>query len=70
MQKKWKKIREELELKESESISKLNITTDVTCRRCNKNEVFMMSIQTRSADEPETLFFHCMNCNNKWRKAG
>ena len=69
-QKKWKKIRDELELKENESIAKLNITTDVTCRRCHKNEVFMMQIQTRSADEPETLFFQCMSCDNKWRKAG
>lgn len=67
---KWVSIRQELELKENESISSLNITTDVQCFKCKKNEVFMIPIQTRSADEPETLFYQCMRCDNKWRKSG
>jgi DNA-directed RNA polymerase III subunit RPC11 len=68
--KKWVDIRKELELKENESISSLNITTDVQCFKCKQNEVFMIPIQTRSADEPETLFYQCMRCDNKWRKSG
>jgi len=64
----WEETREEVELKENESIAKLNLASNVTCGKCKKNEVFMMQIQTCSSDEPETLFYQCTNCDNKWRK--
>jgi DNA-directed RNA polymerase subunit M/transcription elongation factor TFIIS len=64
----WEETREEVALKENESIAKLNLASNVTCHKCKKNEVFMMQIQTCSSDEPETLFYQCTNCDNKWRK--
>jgi DNA-directed RNA polymerase subunit M/transcription elongation factor TFIIS len=38
-------------------------TTDIyTCKRCKMKKFRIMGLQTRSADEPETLFITCMNC--------
>ena len=37
------------------------------CRRCGKNKVTYTQAQTRSADEPMTTFFCCLNCGNRWK---
>merc|ERR1711991_193074 len=34
--------------------------------KCPKTSYFMM--QTRSADEPMTVFISCIQCGNSWRK--
>ena len=45
-------------------ISKSNI---YTCKSCKKNECYVYELQTRSADEPMTIFITCINCGKKWR---
>ena len=45
-------------------ISKSNI---YTCKSCKKNECYIYELQTRSADEPMTIFITCINCGKKWR---
>lgn len=42
-------------------------TTQFTCSRCKNNECKTHSLQTRSADEPMTIFVTCIKCNNTWR---
>ena len=37
------------------------------CRKCGGNKTTQFEMQTRSADEPMTLFIHCVNCGNQWR---
>ena len=37
------------------------------CRKCGKNKVTYTQAQTRSADEPMTTFFCCLNCGNRWK---
>lgn len=37
------------------------------CGRCKMNKVIYYTMQCRSADESETCFFTCVNCNNKWK---
>lgn len=37
------------------------------CRKCGKNKVTYTQAQTRSADEPMTTFFCCINCGNRWK---
>ena len=37
------------------------------CGRCKSRKVKYHEMQTRSADEPATLFCHCTKCNNRWR---
>ncbi len=34
------------------------------CKKCDNNEAFFWTLQTRSADEPETRFFKCTKCGN------
>lgn len=43
-------------------------STFYTCGRCKKKKTTYYQMQTRSADEPMTVFFRCVECGNKWRK--
>lgn len=38
------------------------------CPSCEHGEAFFMEIQTRSADEPASLFFRCAKCAARWRE--
>ena len=44
----------------------------LTCARCKKNKVYSkntkyIAVQTRSADEPSTIFASCKTCGHKWK---
>lgn len=38
------------------------------CRKCGKAKVRYWEMQTRSADEPMTIFIRCLNCGKEWRQ--
>jgi DNA-directed RNA polymerase subunit M/transcription elongation factor TFIIS len=38
------------------------------CKRCHKSECTYYELQTRSADEPMTIFIQCVNCGKHWRQ--
>ena len=38
------------------------------CPSCGNKEAFFLEIQTRSADEPASLFFRCAACGHRWRE--
>tara|TARA_B110000977_G_scaffold144511_2_gene183486 strand:- start:37521 stop:37859 length:339 start_codon:yes stop_codon:yes gene_type:complete len=38
-----------------------------TCPQCGSRKVLDRSLQTRSADEGMTHFFHCTACHHKWK---
>lgn len=38
-----------------------------TCGRCKSIKTTSTQKQTRSADEPMTVFVFCMNCGNRWK---
>lgn len=38
----------------------------LTCQKCESQKIFSFSKQTRSMDEPTTIFAFCSNCKNKW----
>lgn len=42
-------------------------TDDYTCRKCRSHLCSYYEMQTRSADEPSTLFISCLNCGNQWK---
>mgnify|MGYP006265906089 CR=1 FL=1 len=43
-------------------------TTKVKCPKCDNNKAYYEMKQIRSADESETRFFECVECNHKWRE--
>ena len=43
-------------------------TTDVTCPECGHDQARWEMKQIRSADESETRFFTCVECDHKWRE--
>ena len=48
---------------------KLEANTDTfTCRKCRSKECNYYSMQTRSADEPSTLYIECCQCGNRWKQ--
>ncbi|VDN27859.1 unnamed protein product [Gongylonema pulchrum] len=44
--------------------------TDERCPRCSGNRAYFMQLQTRSADEPMTVFYRCANseCAFRWKE--
>ncbi len=42
--------------------------TDVTCPKCECGKAYFRQIQIRSADEPSTIFYKCVDCGFEWRE--
>lgn len=40
---------------------------EIECPKCNHNEAFFWTKQTRAGDEAETKFYKCVKCKNIWR---
>jgi hypothetical protein len=43
------------------------MTDQYKCKRCHKRECVYYEQQTRSCDEPMSLFITCISCGNRWR---
>ena len=41
---------------------------DIRCPECDLNEIYVVLMQTRSSDEPETKICTCKNCGKKFRE--
>nr|UNH60793.1 DNA-directed RNA polymerase III subunit [Scale drop disease virus] len=37
------------------------------CTKCKSNKTFMVTRQTRSADEALSVFVKCVKCSNQWQ---
>ena len=46
---------------------KKEANTNVICKNCNTQNVYVHQKQTRSADESITCFYNCLNCMKSWR---
>ena len=52
-------------------MKKLGVDTsrgDMRCRKCKGYNISINPVQTRSSDEPMTLFCHCIDCKAVWRQ--
>ncbi|KAJ7658756.1 transcription elongation factor [Mycena polygramma] len=38
------------------------------CPQCEERKTYYAQLQTRSADEPTTIFVTCVHCNHRWRE--
>ena len=62
---KYEKI---IKKKENEDYAKNNqATTDLyKCAKCKKRKTVVFEKQTRSGDEPATIYVECKECGNQW----
>ena len=44
------------------------VETNYQCSKCKCRKIDHYGVQTRSADEPMTLYFTCLNCYNRWKE--
>ena len=42
-------------------------TDTFTCRKCKSKRCTYTAVQTRSADEPMTIFVSCLDCGQRWK---
>jgi len=40
--------------------------TAAVCPQCSYSEAYFMQMQIRSADEPMSVFYKCVQCSNQW----
>ena len=67
---KWFSLKDKLLQREQKILegNKSRATDQFKCRRCHKRECTYYELQTRSADEPMTIFVTCLNCGKEWRQ--
>jgi DNA-directed RNA polymerase subunit M/transcription elongation factor TFIIS len=59
--------RKDLEMEAAKAKKDEDYSGMFTCKRCYKKKVTYTQAQTRSADEPMTTFFCCLECGNRWK---
>ena len=66
----WKElIEKKSKIDESKFNTKLVSNTDMfTCGKCKSKNCSYYTMQTRSADEPETIFITCLDCGKHWKR--
>ena len=66
---KWQQLIEVKKIRdENKYTPKLEASTDnFTCRKCKSKKCSYYQLQTRSADEPMTIFVACITCGNQWK---
>ncbi|OKL62018.1 hypothetical protein UA08_02522 [Talaromyces atroroseus] len=45
-----------------------SVSSSLQCGKCGQRKVTYTEAQTRSADEPMTLFCTCLNCGKSWKQ--
>ena len=66
----WREMFEQQQIREKKELegNRDRATDQFTCTRCWKKVCTYYEMQTRSADEPMTIFITCLNCGKKWRQ--
>jgi len=54
--------------KNRKNLQNANITEEYVCSKCGNNKHTVVSLQTRSADEPITHFITCTNCGHTFKQ--
>jgi DNA-directed RNA polymerase subunit M/transcription elongation factor TFIIS len=65
----WKELADRQLIREQKILegNRSRATDKYKCNRCGKRECTYYEMQTRSADEPMTVFITCLNCGKQWK---
>jgi len=65
----WRKLIEtKMKRDESKYTDNIQASTNMyTCKKCKSKRCTYYEMQTRSADEPATIFITCLDCDKHWR---
>ena len=65
----WKAlIDQKIKRDASKFTTNIEASTDMfTCKRCKSKRCTYYELQTRSADEPATIFVTCLDCGKHWK---
>lgn len=65
----WRKLIEaKMKRDASKYTDNLQASTDMfTCKKCRSKRCTYYELQTRSADEPATIFISCLDCGKHWK---
>ena len=63
-----KQKEKELTVLEEEDSTNVLPKTKIKCPKCGHNEAFWILRQMRGSNEPESRFYTCTKCKNKWRE--
>lgn len=65
----WKElIEQKIKRDANKYVTNIQASTDMfTCRKCKSKKCTYYELQTRSADEPATIFITCLDCGKNWK---
>ena len=65
----WSKlIQQKIKRDASKFNTNIEASTDMfTCKKCKSKKCTYYELQTRSADEPATIFITCLDCGKHWK---
>lgn len=68
-QMRWKElIEQKIKRDANKYTTNIQASTDMfTCRKCKSKRCTYYELQTRSADEPATIFVTCLDCGKNWK---
>jgi len=64
----WQSMIEQ-KMKRDAHSTEMRASTDMfTCKKCKSKKCSYYELQTRSADEPSTIFISCLDCGKNWKQ--
>ena len=64
----WKQLLDDKIKRDANKFSKTEASTDMfICKKCKSKRCTYYELQTRSADEPATIFITCLDCDKRWK---
>ena len=65
----WKLlIEQKIKRDATKFVTNIKASTDMfTCKKCKSKRCTYYELQTRSADEPATIFVTCLDCGKNWK---
>ena len=65
----WKVlIEQKIKRDATKFVTNIKASTDMfTCKKCKSKRCTYYELQTRSADEPATIFVTCLDCGKNWK---